>query len=205
MSTVQFDDDGSVAKWNKKLVIVGDGQCGKTSLLMVQSGQPFPEKYIPTVFENYISRIPLKRNKIVELSLWDTAGQEEYDRLRPLSYPDTDVVIMAYDITDRNTLIHINEKWQHEMRHFLANTPKILCGTKLDLRNNDNNDVSNNKYVTYDEGSALATKLGCIKFLECSAKTGENVQDLFNLAAKLAVKGPASSKKLKNVQNCLFM
>jgi Ras family protein A len=64
----------SEARIRKKLVVVGDGACGKTALLMVQSGKPFPEDYIPTIFENYVSRVEVG-NKTVELSLWDTAGQ----------------------------------------------------------------------------------------------------------------------------------
>jgi len=84
-------------KNRKKLVVVGDGACGKTSLLLVQSGKPFPEGYVPTVFENYLSAFWVD-NKPVELTLWDTAGQEDYDRLRPLSYPDADIVLICFSI-----------------------------------------------------------------------------------------------------------
>lgn len=87
-------NDTTVLRIKKKLVIVGSGSCGKTALLMVQSGESFPKEYIPTVFENYVSRIEFQ-GKTVELSLWDTAGQEEYDRLRPLSYPDTGFVCLT--------------------------------------------------------------------------------------------------------------
>jgi small GTP-binding protein len=71
--------DPTIIKIRKKLVAVGDGAVGKTAMLMVQSGQPFPPVYVPTVFENFISRIKLPNSsKQVELSLWDTAGQEDY-------------------------------------------------------------------------------------------------------------------------------
>jgi small GTP-binding protein len=105
--------DPSIHKIRKKLVVVGEGAIGKTALLMVQSGQPFPSTYVPTIFENYISRITLSgSNKEVELSLWDTAGQEEYDRLRPLSYPDTDVVVIAFSICNPDSFANIMDKVQ---------------------------------------------------------------------------------------------
>ena len=73
-----------MASIRKKLVIVGDGACGKTSLLFVFSKDEFPDFYEPTVFDNYLTEIEVN-GKLVELVLWDTAGQESYDRLRPLS------------------------------------------------------------------------------------------------------------------------
>ena len=65
----------------RKLVVVGDGECGKTCLLIVFIKDDFPERYIPTVFETYVNDIVVE-NHVVELALWDTAGQEDYDRLR---------------------------------------------------------------------------------------------------------------------------
>uniref|UniRef100_A0A8C4TTA2 Uncharacterized protein n=2 Tax=Falco tinnunculus TaxID=100819 RepID=A0A8C4TTA2_FALTI len=93
----------TMAAIRKKLVIVGDGACGKTCLLIVFSKDQFPEVYVPTVFENYIADIEVD-GKQVELALWDTAGQEDYDRLRPLSYPDTDVILMCFSIDSPDSL-----------------------------------------------------------------------------------------------------
>ena len=95
-----------MATIRKKLVIVGDGACGKTCLLIVFSKDQFPEVYVPTVFENYVADIEVD-GKHVELALWDTAGQEDYDRLRPLSYPDTDVILMCFSI-DRFVALSTN-------------------------------------------------------------------------------------------------
>lgn len=66
----------------------------------------------------------------VELALWDTAGQEDYDRLRPLSYPDTDVILMCFSIDSPDSLENIPEKWTPEVRHFCPNVPIILVGNK---------------------------------------------------------------------------
>uniref|UniRef100_A0A914S5B8 Uncharacterized protein n=1 Tax=Parascaris equorum TaxID=6256 RepID=A0A914S5B8_PAREQ len=118
-----------MAAIRKKLVIVGDGACGKTCLLIVFSKDQFPDVYVPTVFENYVADIE------VELALWDTAGQEDYDRLRPLSYPDTDVILMCFSIDSPDSLENIPEKWTPEVRHFCPNVPIILVGNKKDLRN----------------------------------------------------------------------
>lgn len=74
----------------------------------------------------------------VELALWDTAGQEDYDRLRPLSYPDTDVILMCFSVDSPDSLENIPEKWTPEVKHFCPNVPIILVGNKKDLRNDPN-------------------------------------------------------------------
>uniref|UniRef100_G1KHK8 Ras homolog family member A n=1 Tax=Anolis carolinensis TaxID=28377 RepID=G1KHK8_ANOCA len=125
-----------MAAIRKKLVIVGDGACGKTCLLIVFSKDQFPEVYVPTVFENYVADIEVD-GKQVELALWDTAGQEDYDRLRPLSYPDTDVILMCFSTDSPDSLENIPEKWTPEVKHFCPNVPIILVGNKKDLRNDE--------------------------------------------------------------------
>jgi Rho family protein len=81
----------------RKLVLLGDGACGKTSLLNVFTRGYFPTVYEPTVFENYVHDIYID-NTHVELSLWDTAGQEEFDRLRSLSYDDTHAIMLCFSV-----------------------------------------------------------------------------------------------------------
>ena len=70
----------------------------------------------------------------MELALWDTAGQEDYDRLRPLSYPDTDVVLMCFAINNLDSFDNILEKWLPEVKHYCPNIPVVLVGCKRDLR-----------------------------------------------------------------------
>ncbi|KAJ7346066.1 small GTPase-binding protein [Mycena albidolilacea] len=97
----------------RKLVIVGDGACGKTSLLILFAEGTFSEAYVPTVFENTVTDVHVD-GRDVELSLWDTAGQEDYDRLRPLSYPDAHVILICFAVDSRDSFENIEEKWAPE-------------------------------------------------------------------------------------------
>lgn len=174
----------------KKLVIVGDGACGKTCLLIVFSKDQFPEVYVPTVFENYVADIEVD-GKQVELALWDTAGQEDYDRLRPLSYPDTDVILMCFSVDSPDSLENIPEKWTPEVKLFCPNVPIILVGNKKDLRNDPNTirDLAKMKQepVKPQEGRAMAEKINAFAYLECSAKSKEGVREVFETATKAAL------------------
>lgn len=79
----------AAATIRKKLVVVGDGACGKTCLLIVFSKNQFPITYVPTVFETYVADIRAADGRKVELALWDTAGQEDYDCLRYITILDS--------------------------------------------------------------------------------------------------------------------
>jgi len=179
-----------MAAIRKKLVIVGDGACGKTCLLIVFSKDQFPEVYVPTVFENYVADIEVV-GKQVELALWDTAGQEDYDRLRPLSYPDTDVILMCFSIDSPDSLENIPEKWTPEVKHFCPNVPIILVGNKRDLRNDNStiHELSKMKQepVKIEDGKAMAEKISAFSYLECSAKTKDGVREVFETATRAAL------------------
>ncbi|KAL9959586.1 hypothetical protein ACROYT_G032920 [Oculina patagonica] len=193
-----------MAAIRKKLVIVGDGACGKTCLLIVFSKDEFPEVYVPTVFENYVADIEVD-DKTVELALWDTAGQEDYDRLRPLSYPDTDVILMCFSIDSPDSLENISEKWTPEVKHFCPNVPIILVGNKTDLRADENvkRELAKMKQepVKTEEGSLMSEKISAYAYLECSAKTKEGVINVFRTATRAALR---TKKKKKKVKCCVL-
>ena len=192
-----------MAAIRRKLVVVGDGACGKTCLLIVFSKDQFPEVYVPTVFENYVAGIEVD-NKQIELALWDTAGQEDYDRLRPLSYPDTDVILICFSIDSPDSLENIPEKWVPEVKHFCPNVPIILVGNKKDVRN-DSSAVKElgkmkQEHVKPEDGRRMAEKIDAFAYLECSAKSKEGVRELFETDTKAALQ---VQEKKKNVC-CLF-
>ena len=123
----------------------------------------------------------------MELALWDTAGQEDYDRLRPLSYPDTDVLLFCFALDSQKSLEHIQRRWYPEAEHFLPGVPKILVGLKADLRvSNDGH--HNIKKVTplirAEDAQDVAFKVGASAYLECSARTREGVDAVFERAVR---------------------
>ncbi|KAK3047007.1 RHO4 protein [Extremus antarcticus] len=180
-------------EYSKKFVVVGDGGCGKTCLLISYSQGVFPEKYVPTVFENYITHVEHKQSgKGVELALWDTAGQEEYDRLRPLSYPETDLLFVCFAIDCPNSLENVLDKWYPEVLHFCPTTPIILCGLKSDLRGKrtciELLKTQGLTPVTQQQGRAVADKMGAM-YMECSSKEMTGVHEIFETAIDTAVRG----------------
>lgn len=186
----------------RKLVVVGDGACGKTCLLIVFSKDQFPEVYVPTVFENYVADITVQYNGRpvdVELALWDTAGQEDYDRLRPLSYPDTNVILMCFAIDNPDSLENIPEKWQPEVRHFCPGLPVILVGCKVDLREDAEiiKELAKLKQtpVEEDQGRSMATRIEAKDYIECSARQKRNVTEVFETATMAALNTKVKKKK----------
>ncbi|XP_052071686.1 ras-related C3 botulinum toxin substrate 2-like isoform X1 [Mytilus californianus] len=180
-----------------KCVVVGDGNVGKSCLLMCYATNSFNENHIPTIFDNYKATVMV--NDIpVELGLWDTAGQEGYDRIRPLSYPQTDVFLSCFSIVCRSSFDNVIHQWIPEIRHHCPRTPIILVGTKLDIRKD--NGPENSKHiekssdpVSFSEGQTLAKRIEAVKYVECSAKTQEGLQAVFEEAAK-AVLFPSKHK-----------
>jgi Rho family protein len=97
-------------------VIIGDGACGKTSLLSVFTLGYFPTHYVPTVFENYVTDCRVD-GKSVQLALWDTAGQEDYERLRPLAYAKAHVILVGFSVDTPDSLDNVKHKVRAHPHH----------------------------------------------------------------------------------------
>ncbi|XP_041093867.1 ras-related C3 botulinum toxin substrate 2-like isoform X1 [Polyodon spathula] len=126
--------------------------------------------------------------KLVNLGLWDTAGQEEYDRLRPLSYPQTDVFLICFSLVSPATYKNVQTKWYPEVRHHCPSTPIILVGTKLDLRD-EKETIEKLKQkalapINSEQGLALANEINAVKYLECSAKPEVGQKTIFEEAIR---------------------
>jgi small GTP-binding protein len=160
-----------------KLVVVGDGAVGKTCLLVVYAKGTFPTEYIPTVFENYKTKVTIGGEEY-NVQLWDTAGQEELENVRVLSYPSTDCFILCFSVADRRSFEACRSKWFEEVKtqHGDCDPIYMIVGTKTDLRAGSENAVSP------QEGKTLAQQVGAFAYVECSALLNEHVQEVFDKA-----------------------
>lgn len=127
-------------------------------------------------------------------------GQEDYDRLRPLSYPDSHVILMCFAIDNPISLDNIRLKWKHELDLYVPNVPKIVVGCKSDLRKEKSEDSTKN-LVSFEHAHRVANEVGAVSYIECSAKTRENVIQVFTQAARasLTVSKPGKKKSLRSI------
>ncbi|RVW95913.1 Rac-like GTP-binding protein 7 [Vitis vinifera] len=188
-----------------KCVTVGDGAVGKTCMLISYTSNTFPTDYVPTVFDNFSANVVVD-GSTVNLGLWDTAGQEDYNRLRPLSYRGADVFLLAFSLISKASYENISKKWIPELRHYAPTVPIVLVGTKLDLRD-DKQYLINHPGATPissaqashrsagKTGEELKKMIGAVTYIECSSKTQQNVKAVFDIAIKVALRPPKLKKK----------
>lgn len=118
------------------------------------------------------------------LGLFDTAGQEDYDRLRPLSYPQTDVFLVCFSVTSPASFENVREKWFPEVHHHCPGVPCLIVGTQVDLRDDPNvrEKLARQKMqpIRKEDGDRMAKDLGAVKYVECSALTQYKLKDVFD-------------------------
>mmetsp|Transcript_29917 Transcript_29917/g.46319 ORF Transcript_29917/g.46319 Transcript_29917/m.46319 type:complete len:215 (-) Transcript_29917:172-816(-) len=179
-----------------KIVCLGSPAVGKTSFLLTLTTKEFPAEYIPTTAHDFVIKHLTEDKDHVELSFHDTGGHEEYDRLRPLVYPDTDVFIIMMSITDRISQTDVGDRWVPEVIKYNPETPIIFLSTKNDLRE-DQEAMSNleHKPLTREDGEAIADAFGGAGFVEISSMKGTNLDVLPEKICQLAfLKHPPLAK-----------
>mmetsp|Transcript_11636 Transcript_11636/g.17228 ORF Transcript_11636/g.17228 Transcript_11636/m.17228 type:complete len:200 (+) Transcript_11636:50-649(+) len=158
-------DDGSL-----KLVLLGDSVCGKTTLIHTFIKKEYPETYEPTVSEQESGNITIQKKKF-KLSIWDTAGNSDYARLRPLAYPKTHSCILFYAIDNRESFDHVNDFYE-EYRESEPETEVILVGTHVERRGKE----EEGEYITKEEGEEKQEEIGASYFMEISTKSEKDAR-----------------------------
>lgn len=185
----------------KKVVVVGDGACGKTRLLISMSKEKFNESYVTTV-QNYTVCVTCDATRL-QLALWDTACRDEYEILRPLSYSESDAILLCFSIGSPNSLDSVSKKWKSELLRYCKRVPVILVGCKLDLRSDFiamKQSQQKLEFVSEARGIAAARSLKACCYLECSAKTGQGVKEVLQVAARESLRAREKKKK-----RCIIM
>jgi len=188
-----------------KIVVVGDGAVGKTCLLICYTRNEFPKTYVPTVFDNSTKQVSLDINGTdhkVSLDLWDTAGQEELDRIRYLSYRDTHIVLLCFSVVSLSSFENISQKWIPEIKHHAPDALLLLVGLKSDLRKQAQE--LNTPSVPLERINGFQKDCGAIGYVECSALLFQNINTVF----ETAIKGflvPATPPKQEQSGCCLIL
>lgn len=190
---------------NIKCVCVGDGAVGKTALLISYTTNNFPGEYVPTVFDNYSANVMVD-SKPYTIQLWDTAGQEDYDKLRPLSYSQTNVFMVCFSVISPTSLANVSSKWIPEINTHCPGVPIILVATKIDLREDKNTtnvlNAKNSHIVTPAEGKEVATNMKCVSYVECSALTQDGMKNTFDEVVRQGHKYTIELLNKKNTKDC---
>ncbi|XP_001512714.1 rho-related GTP-binding protein RhoV [Ornithorhynchus anatinus] len=194
----------ATAELGIKCVLVGDGAVGKSSLIVSYTCNGYPACYRPTALDTFAVQVMVD-GAPMRIELWDTAGQEEFDRLRSLCYPDTDVFLACFSVVQPGSFQNIAEKWLPEIRTHNPQAPVLLVGTQADLRD----DV--NVLIRLDQGGregpvpppqaqGLAEKIRAQGYLECSALTQKNLKEVFDAAILSAIEHKARLEKKLNAK-----
>lgn len=142
------------------------------------------------MFENYVTDCRVDARN-VQLALWDTAGQEDYERLRPLAYSKAHVILIGFSVDSPDSLENVKTKWSEEARERCPGVPIILVGLKKDLREDPDAIEAMRKksqrFTNPKQGSDMKDEIGAKKYLECSSLTGDGVDDVFEAATRAAL------------------
>ncbi|XP_030048481.1 rho-related GTP-binding protein RhoH [Microcaecilia unicolor] len=183
-----------------KCVLVGDSAVGKTALLVRFTSETFPDVYKPTVYENTGVEVFMDGIQI-SLGLWDTAGNDAFKSIRPLSFQQADVILMCYSVANHNSFLNLRSKWIAEIRSHLPQTPVLVVATQTDQREMGPHRLA---CINPVDGKRLAQDIRAKGYLECSALSNRGVQQVFECAVRTAVNQARRRKRnrLFSISEC---
>ncbi len=170
-----------------KVIIVGAGKVGKTSLTIRFAEDRFRESYLPTLGVDFLAKTLTINEETIKLQLWDTGGQEFVMSLLPFYFSGAAAGVLVFDITNRNSFNSL-DYWLKQIRQNAGNVPVVLAGNKID--------IANQRKVSSEEAQTFAVDKNLI-YLETSAKTGVSVPDLFEGLVKVIMDNEAKKAKQK--------
>ncbi|XP_041843203.1 ras homolog family member Ua [Melanotaenia boesemani] len=186
-----------------KCVLVGDGAVGKTSLVVSYTTNGYPTEYVPTAFDNFSAMVSVDGHP-VKLQLCDTAGQDEFDKLRPLCYTSADVFLLCFSVVSPASFQNVPEKWVPEIRKHAPLAPLVLVGTQCDLREDVKVLIDLAKYrerpVDPMDARDCAMEIGAVAYMECSSLTQKNLKEVFDTAILASLQNNSSRKQPRGKQ-----
>ena len=154
------------------LITLGESMVGKTSLISKYIEDIFEDSLVTTIGFDFKLKTIIKNNKIIQLKIWDTAGQERFNSIQKQYYKNIDGILLIFDLTDLSTFNNLNQWFDKIERESPKNCSIVLVGNKCDKKDM----IKINK----DDASNFANEKFGIKYFETSAKTGFNVNEIFD-------------------------
>ncbi|XP_054454995.1 rho-related GTP-binding protein RhoG-like [Anoplopoma fimbria] len=181
-----------------RCVIVGDSGVGKSYLIYTYIKKIFPNEYVTGFYDTNCTEVDVN-GQTVCLTLVDTAGREEYDRLRPLCYTDANVIIICFSVASPTSYENVKSKWHPEVKLHCPKVPILLVGTKSDLY--DDQEIQeklgeqNQTTVTKQQGTTMAKQLKAFKYLECASINQHGLDEVFDEAVHAFLSHSTTTKK----------
>lgn len=169
-----------------RFLVIGDSGVGKSALLLRFADNIFTHSFITTIGVDFKIKTLEIKGKIVKIQIWDTAGQERFQAIIKSYFRQADGVVLTYDVTDIESFDNVKHKWMDTLHvHVDESVPKILVGNKIDLKGQ--------RQIPTEEAKEFAVGVD-MNFIEASAKTGENVDNVFTILAEKSLEKCISKK-----------
>ncbi|KAL7720112.1 GTP-binding protein YPTM2 [Entamoeba marina] len=176
-----------------KILIIGESAVGKTAILERYCENEFHEDLISTIGVDFKSRIVTHENKKIKLQLWDTAGQERFRNITSSYYRGTHGCLVVYDVTDVNSFDKITY-WVNELKECSVKPEILVVGNKID---------SDQAVVSNEMAEKFCRLNGSLRSKRCSAKTGENINELFEVLVDSIYHNKKLMERLSSVPKSL--